>query len=319
MLMLHFLLLFLPQLINSVKVQFLDSNTKILEFQQLYDVSIIHLTSSTSSNNNAFNKVAQIIRSSGIGFATVINSELPTPFIQNSTSTTNIAYGNDVKYPAPALIMQINFARDGALINKDGTEKQIIHFDITQFDQYKTKRKRMKEIFDFIYSEITPPVVHLPGIKPPTSESASLGYNSIITGFMSTAGKRARFVFDCVWPKIIVPYASPLSEEVKEMMLLLGEEYKGKLHVIAMDVNDNRTKQLVKDKLKVELTSGFKILFYDPFKQTWPKHYSVTNRLTFDAVKRWLGNNVAEHPNIIHHQLKKKKKTKKKKKKKKEL
>merc|ERR1712086_175733 len=98
----------------------------------------------------------------------------------------------------------------------------------------------------------------------------------------------------------------------------------GVLHVLKIDLRsgvdgrdeneeeneeENAGVMFAKEKLRItNMKSGFKLLFFDPFKSGYPKHYSITNSLKLNAVKRWLGNSIAEHPNVLHHQLKKKKK-----------
>ena len=113
------------------------------------------------------------------------------------------------------------------------------------------------------------------------------------------------------------------------ILSLLFFRYRGILHVLKIDLRrgvdlqrskdekeleeENEGIMFAKEKLRIHnMKSGYKLLFFDPFKSGYPKHYSITNSLKLHAVKRWLGNSIAEHPNVIHHQLKKKKKKKKK-------
>jgi hypothetical protein len=76
------------------------------------------------------------------------------------------------------------------------------------------------------------------------------------------------------------------------LFLISWQEYVGVLHVFKIDVkNDLDGAAFARENLRIDgMTSGFKLLFWDPYKQAHPKHYSVTNSLKLDAVKRWLSN-----------------------------
>jgi len=272
----------------------LDTSYKIGNFTQTNPISVIGLFSASSPSLTAFDEIANLAHPlfTGIAFAVVVDETLQSAFIDTTTESTPMV---------PALVAQVYYTPTGADEVPLAPVKRMIRSKevALDLDALKTNRKRMKVILDFVYAQTNRPVIPYPDTRSKDAE------------------KRATFALQCVWPKIIVPYKTSLTTEVSDMLKELGTFYRGVLHVFTIDVNDEQGQAYVKDTLDIELSSGFKILFYDPIKQQWPKYYSVTNSLKFDAVKRWLGGNINDHPNVIHHQLKKRKKKKKKRKKKK--
>jgi hypothetical protein len=281
--LLSFALLNIPQSLGFAPL--LDTADRIGNFTRDNPVSIIALLDSSSPSLTAFDEVATQLHPvfSGIAFALVVDKKLQQAYMEHGSNK-----------PKPTLVSQVYYDEDGIDLSiPEAPVKRMVRSKDLMLDTLKSKRKRMKKIYDFVYAQVNRPVIAYPGD--------------------GDAGKRAKFALECVWPKIIVPYFTTLTEEVKEMLLLLGKEYRVSLHVITIDVKKEDGKVYVKDKFNMELKSGFRILFYDPYKNSYPQHYSITNSLKFDAVKRWLGGKIKDHPNVIHHQLKKKKKKKKKK------
>ena len=213
----HTLLLFLATLpLTQGVASILDNSLRLMEFRKTYPSSVVGLFSSSSSSLTSFDNVHEKIffeLQISLGFAIVVDTALQQ---DNFIATDNVAddddnddkgEGVDVATPSATstLVAHVRFQQDGSLLPAEETSR--IVRKSYNLDQLSSKKK-MKHMLDFVYAHTLPPVIEYPGGREDTTE-----------------GRWGRFAMNCVWPKIIVPYASKLTKEMETLLIELGKEY----------------------------------------------------------------------------------------------
>ena len=238
---------------------------------------------------HAFLSVASMLHSAGISdiACAIVTGEGAVAFLAD-------AAGMDASGPA-TLFAHLPFNHDDgtALTEAQPQWRRSDSGALPEFGAKRRLKKRMRHILNFLYTEALEPILYYPH-QPRARLALRLSSH----------------------PKLAVPYGKEmaLSEEVRTKLAAVGHAYRGRLHVVAVDLNEPSGQG---DAFRKELNlrkqaSGFKLLFWDPVAPGLPKHYSLTNGLALSAMRSWLGNPLSEHPAVPHRLPGFKKKKKKK-------
>ena len=239
--------------------------------------------------SKAFVSVAKMLERYGttdFAFATAFGSDAAS-LVSNKADMPELAF--------PSLVAHLPFQYDAGLsLAESPPLPQLPSKSQWRFSDSGTKnptlprlgetlrlKKRMRHILNFIYSEALEPILFYP--QQPRAKLA-LRLSS--------------------FPIVGVPYGklSALSKDVYSKLVALGRHFRGKLHVLAIDLNDPTGEG---DKLRQDLhlrkqKSGFKLIYFDPAKSWLAKYYSLSNGLALSALRSWLGNPLSEHPHVQH-------------------
>ncbi len=190
---------------------------------------------------------------------------------------------------APAVVLQVDFEADGS--PNGANPRRLPPLFLTspaKGERWPSLKARGQELLDFLFAEAIPPATEFPGAAP-----------------TSSAGLRAGLaVHRSTLPKLVLAYGSPtaISSKVKAEIAKVAARYREptKLHVVYFNATaTGKAADTLRESMHLkDVGKGYKVLYWAPLVDAWPKQFSVLNGVDSSSIPRWLANWISEYPKM---------------------